>query len=433
MTEHSHLYDLLQTIVSFVPGLLTGVLFMQAIKVFLPLKKGKIRYIAMLAMCTVTVNLVVILGDPVNVLATLPFFVLAVFLCCGGSVPAKLTVCMVFYSLTASVNALIFSLVPSNFKYLFLCYFVIWAALLPILRHFLPSGADLLSFPVRTWALLGSLALMPFLSTLSVIVFTEYTPAGIHPDPFLDLQIIHNFKVIIIVLFCAALTACALIFALVYFARSEQLAKEQALWLATQQYYTNLDQAQQQIRHLRHDMANHFAAMAGLDDDGMRRYLNQLAASPAMYAGRRFTENEIANIVLDIKATAMENSGTPYEFDVKLPAGLDIDDADLSALFANALDNAIEASAKLPAAQRFVKLYAKTAGGIFMLNTENAMDGSLNIENGRLATTKKQKENHGLGVAGMRMIAKKYGGSLEAKAEDGVFYLEVYIPLPQGL
>ena len=47
-------------------------------------------------------------------------------------------------------------------------------------------------------------------------------------------------------------------------------------------------------------------------------------------------------------------------------------------------------------------------------------------------TTKGEREAHGFGLAGMEEIARRRGGSLEAKVEGGRFQLTVCLPLDGG-
>lgn len=44
-------------------------------------------------------------------------------------------------------------------------------------------------------------------------------------------------------------------------------------------------------------------------------------------------------------------------------------------------------------------------------------------------TTKGDRANHGFGTRSMRAIAERYGGTLTAGCEGGVFRLDVMIPL----
>ena len=61
-----------------------------------------------------------------------------------------------------------------------------------------------------------------------------------------------------------------------------------------------------------------------------------------------------------------------------------------------------------------------------MLRVENAYAGELSPD---LSTTKADKAAHGFGLAGMREIAERLGGSLETRANGGRFQLVVCLPL----
>ena len=61
-----------------------------------------------------------------------------------------------------------------------------------------------------------------------------------------------------------------------------------------------------------------------------------------------------------------------------------------------------------------------------LLRVENTLGGQVKPD---LATTKADKASHGFGVPGMREIAERYGGTLEAGERDGRFELVVCLPL----
>ena len=132
-------------------------------------------------------------------------------------------------------------------------------------------------------------------------------------------------------------------------------------------------------------------------------------------------------MVLSSKAEAARRLGLQAEFQAALPRDLPIADPDLCALLGNAIDNAMEAAQK--AANKKVRLRCRTDKGLFMLQVENALTGD---ERPDLSTTKKAKAAHGFGLAGMREIAARYGGSLEAGPREGRFELVVCLPLERN-
>ena len=99
-------------------------------------------------------------------------------------------------------------------------------------------------------------------------------------------------------------------------------------------------------------------------------------------------------------------------------------DMDLCALLGNALDNAIEGSRG--AGERRITIRCKADKGLFMLRVENTLGGAVQPD---LATTKTDKAAHGFGIPGMREIAERYGGTLDAGVRDNGFELVVCLPL----
>ena len=137
------------------------------------------------------------------------------------------------------------------------------------------------------------------------------------------------------------------------------------------------------------------------------------------------------DVVLASKAAALEEAGLTGEFQVSLPEQMDIPAPELCALLGNALDNAIEGAAG--AEDRTVRLRARADKGLLMLRVENALGRPVKRgPDGAFVTTKGEREAHGFGLAGMEEIARRRGGSLEAKAEGGRFQLTVCMPLDGG-
>ncbi|HEX2925027.1 MAG TPA: ATP-binding protein, partial [Ruminiclostridium sp.] len=99
------------------------------------------------------------------------------------------------------------------------------------------------------------------------------------------------------------------------------------------------------------------------------------------------------------------------------------------AVFANSFDNAIEACEKLPEEQRKVSAKVRTDKGLFVMKVQNPYSGKIVCKNGIPVTTKQNMGDHGFGLAGIREIAARYGGSVDITEKEGQFILLVYFPL----
>lgn len=349
----------------------------------------------LLPVAMVTVNVTIWFGDIANILLVAVVLFAAVLLLCGGRMFARFSIALLLFSLIISSSAVLTHLRPPLDEYLWVFSTLLWFCIFLFVRRFVAPDAVKTIGP-RLWLLLDVLALLPFLVTTIIVVFTQSTRMFVTDDPHTDMLVIGNERVLLILLALSALYSVVLLLSVALLARQEKLEQQQMLWTIRQQHYVNLEQNQLQVRRLRHDMANHLNAMAGMDDRTLRDYLSQLAATPAMEAGRRFCENEIVNAVLSAKQPMVEQEGIQAEIRVDVPAAMPVSDIDMCAIFSNCIDNAIEACRRCPPAERSMALTARTEKGIFTLRLENSMAGLLESAGGVLATTKPDKENHGL-------------------------------------
>lgn len=374
-----------------------------------------------------TSGMVIWVGDN-NLLFTLPVFLVFFFLCTQGERIGRLTVGLIFFCLIMSVCAML----DTYLSYLFalksydiitrLARPVVFGLLLLLFRRRLPDGPAAL--PPRLWKLVLGLAAMPLCALVAVVLLTNqrYESSAVHTLAMNQGLVVLPFVLV---------TSLVLLQAIRVLADHHQLERTAQLAEMRELYYQGLRREQAQVRTLRHDLRNHLTALQGLLAQGQTvqaaGYLEQISGSPWAQGSRQFCENETANVVLSSKAEAARRLGLQVDFQAVLPQDLPIADPDLCALLGNSIDNAMEAAQK--AADKEIRLRCRTDKGLFMLRVENALAGD---EQPDLSTTKKDKAAHGFGLAGMREIAARYGGSLEAGPREGRFELVVCLPLERN-
>lgn len=105
---------------------------------------------------------------------------------------------------------------------------------------------------------------------------------------------------------------------------------------------------------------------------------------------------------------------------------------DISALFGNALDNAIESVKKLPnPEQRLIHVSAMRQKDFLRIRVENCYSGELRFVDGMPTTTKRDARYHGYGLKSIQSIANSYGGSATIDTKDGWFELRLLLPVPK--
>lgn len=386
-------------------------------------RKGRFWKVLLFLLLAGSTGMVIWIGDP-NLLYTLPVFFALFFLSTRGDRVGRLAVCMILFCLEMSVCAFLDSYVE-RINDLFYDVLVrlarplVFGPLWLLLRRRLPREPVVLSR--RLWKLVLGLAAMPLCALIAVVLLTFRRYDSI------EVNTVAMYQGMVVLPF-VFLTSLVLLFAILILADHERLEQAERLTGLREVYYQGLRQQETQVRRLRHDLRNHLTAVRGLleqgDEQGAIGYLDQIAGSPALRGTRRLCENEAANAVLTAKAEAMEREETAADFAVSLPRDLPVADVDLCALLGNALDNAIEGSRGGEA--RKITVRCKADKGLFMLRVENTMGGEVQPD---LATTKADKASHGFGIPGMREIAERYGGTLDAGAREGAFELVVCLPL----
>ena len=386
-------------------------------------RKGRFWKVLLFLLLAGSSGMVIWIGDP-NLLYTLPVFFALFFLATRGDRVGRLAVCIILFCLEMSVCALLDSYVE-RINDLFYDVLVrlarplVFGPLWLLLRRRLPRETVALSR--RLWKLVLGLAAMPLCALIAVVLLTFRRYDSI------EVNTVAMYQGMVVLPF-VFLTSLVLLFAILILADHERLEQAERLTGLREVYYQGLRQQETQVRRLRHDLRNHLTAVRGLleqgDEQGAIGYLDQIAGSPALRGTRRLCENEAANAVLTAKAEAMEREETAADFAVSLPRDLPVADVDLCALLGNALDNAIEGSRG--GADRRITVRCKADKGLFMLRVENTLGGEVKPD---LATTKADRAAHGFGIPGMREIAERYGGTLDAGAREGRFELVVCLPL----
>lgn len=70
----------------------------------------------------------------------------------------------------------------------------------------------------------------------------------------------------------------------------------------------------------------------------------------------------------------------------------------------------------------------KYESNILIITVVNSFSGKLNKnKNGKIKTTKKSPENHGIGLESIKKIASKYHGSVVVETSEEMFKIKVII------
>lgn len=182
---------------------------------------------------------------------------------------------------------------------------------------------------------------------------------------------------------------------------------------------------------LYHDMRNHFSMIQQYLADGnvgeAQEYIEKINGSKAI-STERYTGIEAVDYILSQKIEIAKEQSIITGIHAEYPKDCSIDPVDLCTILTNLLDNAIEACAKHPAdsARKLDVTIRRIHQFIIIRITNSSMEPPV-IHNGKLVTSKKNKEYHGWGMKSVQAVAEKYHGTIEYAYKESLFTVSVML------
>lgn len=189
----------------------------------------------------------------------------------------------------------------------------------------------------------------------------------------------------------------------------------------------NIDLVNRKYHDLKHQIT---LLKAEVNTEKSNRYLEKMEQEIRVYETQNKTGNKVLDAVLSSKSLYCQNNGIELKFMVEGELLDFMEDMDISALFGNMLDNAIEcAERQTEKDRRLIGLYMNGEKQFLRIRTENYCAERLSFRGGMPITTKKDRRFHGYGMKSIRKTVEKYGGSVVASQENSWFELKILIPI----
>lgn len=149
---------------------------------------------------------------------------------------------------------------------------------------------------------------------------------------------------------------------MVVLARQQKLEEEALLAEQNRRYYEAMENQHFEIRRLKRDMTNHLQTEQALPEGQREGYLRELLEQTGASRTLKYCGDTTVNIILSAKAALMEQNHIEFHVSADISEPLPMEKTDISAVFGNVLDNALEAVKNLPESQRRVSLEARQEG-----------------------------------------------------------------------
>lgn len=187
--------------------------------------------------------------------------------------------------------------------------------------------------------------------------------------------------------------------------------------------------SQNKIKAMRHDMNSHLIALKRYFDRGDisdgKKYISRLIDQFQNTTFIVNTGNNALDAIVSAKRSLAENKGIKFQTKIQIQEKVFMDPADISIIFGNALDNAIEACERLHnnKEKRIELVLQQDANTLFCRITNTAVEKAEHVS----GTSKADKINHGFGLSNIRKALEKYDSTVSIENCDGMFHLKFFI------
>ena len=208
----------------------------------------------------------------------------------------------------------------------------------------------------------------------------------------------------------------------------EQLAL-QALERQKEEQYRFSQELIDSINIKSHDLKKQINYLRN-EKSGREDLLNEIENITDQFDSNIQTHNEALTAILSEKSLVCSANGIPFTCMADGDGIGFMRDLDIYTLFANLIDNAIEASIALPEENRSIELVVRRQFDFLSIHLSNYFNGEVFEQDGELLTLKEDRKNHGFGSKSIRQIVGNYDGTYSYKTDDGIFTVNILIPFP---
>ena len=199
--------------------------------------------------------------------------------------------------------------------------------------------------------------------------------------------------------------------------------KELVLQKQGESYLQQLKMIQADNKNLsliRHDIKNHLFMLKSLYEkgeiDSYRNYFDILLSKINKKEEVCKSGNLVVDSIINYKLRNINDIN--LYIDVCIPKKLEISDVDMTVVLGNLLDNAIRAVKE--ADRKKLQITMRYNKGRLILQIENAYKNIIKSQ-GKLQTTKKEKQGHGIGLESVREVVERYDGIIQIDCKDNMF------------
>ena len=188
-------------------------------------------------------------------------------------------------------------------------------------------------------------------------------------------------------------------------------------------YYQLLIRQDENQKILIHDIRKHLQSIRVLNEQGEREkiaaYIDRIVHSSDLQGSVQVCDNVSLNALLCRYTQLCQEQGIDFHADVRSGLLASLTYHDLTALFSNLLDNAVEASSGVPEGYIELSITQQENASLTVLSLINSCpENPFSGKTGRLVSSKKDSLRHGYGIRSIERVVKAYHGDMQMYYEE---------------
>lgn len=200
----------------------------------------------------------------------------------------------------------------------------------------------------------------------------------------------------------------------------------------------NIGKSIEEMKRMHHNIHHHLNVIGVLNQQGKREeiteYLSRYEKTYARLESQRLSGYMILDSVLRYYLQEMEEEHIKVQTNFQIGSNYDFEPMDITVLFGNCLENAIEEQRRLPVEERFVSMDIRVNGQLLMICMKNkcmtGIAGKGGFADWRKFPSSKRSSGKGEGLHSIDIIARKYKGNARFQRSESWFVMHVILQIP---
>lgn len=196
-------------------------------------------------------------------------------------------------------------------------------------------------------------------------------------------------------------------------------------------YFELLEHQNEELQLFVHDTKNHLSNVYNLSDNPQKakEYIKNLVTDIDHSNQLGKSSNKLLDLIINKYSFLCNKKEITFEKNIHKSDLNFIPDSDLTSIFNNLLDNAVEAAENSNA--KLISLNINNFGNLVHIDLNNSCDIPPSVKNGHLLTSKSNDKTHGFGFKSVARTVKKYKGDIEweYKSDEKTFLVSIIFPI----